>query len=315
MEQASPLTFLADIGVCFVGIFFFFSGYGLLKSLNTKPDYLHHFLRKRLPVILVPFYITIVVFLIVSKMLGASYETTEFISYLTGWKLINSHMWYIVEIFLLYIIFFVIFRLIKNRGVALTMMSILVVLLTVGSLLLGHGDYWFQGEWWFNTSFLFVIGMLIAQFEAPLIGFVKKCYLPLLAVVAVSVIALYHATSYMLTNYSYWSESPYSMGYADKFRCLSVQLPFVICFVLLILIVTMKIQFKNRILDFLGSISLELYMIHNLFLILFSAYGCFPIASPFLYTIASLGCAIVSAFLLHLLDQWLIGRIGLIAKA
>lgn len=160
MEQASPLTFLADIGVCFVGIFFFFSGYGLLKSLNTKPDYLHHFLRKRLPVILVPFYITIVVFLIVSKMLGASYETTEFISYLTGWKLINSHMWYIVEIFLLYIIFFVIFRLIKNRGVALTMMSILVVLLTVGSLLLGHGDYWFQGEWWFNTSFLFVIGML-----------------------------------------------------------------------------------------------------------------------------------------------------------
>ena len=54
---AQPLTFLAEWGVLFVGVFFFFSGYGLYTSLKMKPDYLKGFIKKRFVTILVPFYL------------------------------------------------------------------------------------------------------------------------------------------------------------------------------------------------------------------------------------------------------------------
>ena len=47
-EDPGILLFMVDIGVCFVGMFFFFSGYGLYSSLRDKPDYLKVFLRGRL---------------------------------------------------------------------------------------------------------------------------------------------------------------------------------------------------------------------------------------------------------------------------
>lgn len=56
-DKTGALGSFALIGFLFVGIFFFFSGYGLFKSYKTKPDYLKGFLRKRLPVVLVPLYI------------------------------------------------------------------------------------------------------------------------------------------------------------------------------------------------------------------------------------------------------------------
>lgn len=299
-DESGPLAILEEVGVCFVGIFFFFSGYGLLQSLNKKEDYLKGFFRKRLPVILIPFYLVIVIFLAFYFFVGDDLGgATEWISYLLGWKLINSHMWYIVEIFILYIVFFLLFRFISKRGVALALMGIFVAALTIGSLLLGHGEYWFQGEWWFNTSFLFFIGMLIAQYEEPFKAFVKKCYIPLLIVIAAGTVILQRATAYMLENYSYWSETETSQAYGDKIRCLAVQLPFVIFFVLFVLLVTMKLQFKNKVMDFLGTISLELYLIHNLFLELFIRPDLVSIENSVLYTLAVLSCSILAAFVLH----------------
>ena len=88
-DESGPLAILEEVGVCFVGIFFFFSGYGLLQSLNKKEDYLKGFFRKRLPVILIPFYLVIVIFLAFYFFVGDDLGgATEWISYLLGWKLI-----------------------------------------------------------------------------------------------------------------------------------------------------------------------------------------------------------------------------------
>lgn len=306
-ENAGPLHWLENVGVCFVGIFFFFSGYGLLKSLLNKEDYLKGFFRKRMPVILIPFYVIIFIFLAFSLSIGDVYTPGELIGIITGWLLLNTHMWYIVEIAIFYIAFYFIFRFIKKRSTALAVMTVFVVLVTVGSLLLGHGDYWFQGEWWFNTSLLFVIGMFIAQYETQIVAFIKRFYAAALVLFAAATALFFSATMYMLENYSYWSETETSLAYGDKFRCLSVQLPFVICFVFLLLIITMKVQFKNPILSFLGNISLELYLIHNLFLILFSWIPGFVIEDRVLFTFAVLCCSITAATILHFLDGKLIG--------
>lgn len=56
-QGAGALSIFALIGFLFVGVFFFFSGYGLFKSYKNKPNYLNGFLRKRIPVVLVPLYV------------------------------------------------------------------------------------------------------------------------------------------------------------------------------------------------------------------------------------------------------------------
>lgn len=306
-EAAGPMMFLEDIGVCFVGMFFFFSGYGLYKSFQEKPDYLRGFLGKRLPSIVIPFYVCTWIFVIEELALKTSFSTGELIAYITGWFLINSHMWYLIEIAVLYIAFFLIFRFIKKDSTALLVMGIFVALMTVGSLLLGHGPFWFQGEWWFNTSMLFVVGMVICRFEKPVAAFVKGHYPLMLIGMGILTSALGFLTKFMLDNVSYWSEYAYSdgrMAYGDKFLCLSVQLPFVICFVLFMLTLTMKVQFKNKVMDFLGKISLELYLIHNLFLQLFASNV--KINNSVCYVVIVLVCSIMAATIIHLLNQALI---------
>lgn len=304
--QAGALHCLENIGVGFVGIFFLFSGYGLFKSKMNKENYLKGFLKKRMPTILIPFYVMTLIFFGYSLIMGAKYEGKELFYSLTGWTLLNSHAWYIVEIALFYLVFFLLFRFIKKDGIALAIMTVFVAGVTVGSLLLGHGEYWFQGEWWFNTSLVFVLGMLFAKFEKPLVAFLKKFYYLVLAIAVVLEVVLYKATMHALETYSYWSETDFLPAYGDKFRCLSVQLPMVIVFVLIVLLVSMKIKFKNKVMDFLGKISLEIYLIHNLFIGMIQVDGIIPLQSPFFFALFVVVAAIASAAIIHFVDQLLL---------
>ena len=55
-QTIKQIGIFKDAGYFMVAIFFLCSGYGLMKNLETKPDYLDGFLKKRLPVIVIPFY-------------------------------------------------------------------------------------------------------------------------------------------------------------------------------------------------------------------------------------------------------------------
>lgn len=308
VEKAVGILFLHDIGVLFVGFFFFYSGYGLYKSLRDKPDYLKGYFKKRYGKILVPFYLVILIFFITALVDKTAPKGSEMIAFLFGWKLLNTHMWYIVEIAVLYLLFFAVFRFIKNQKLAIGIFALLVAGMTCGSLLLGHGDYWFQGEWWYNTTFTFVIGILFAYKEEKLVPIMKKAYVVLLVALAVLTIGLGVLTDYCLKTYSYWSEywvgGP---GYADKFRCLGAQLPMVIVFVLMFVMLTMKVKFSNGIMDFLGKISLELYLIHNLFLQKFLSLELLA-KNSLLYIVAVVAASVISAWLLHELIELVTGK-------
>ena len=69
-ENAGIFIFLENFGICLVSVFFFFSGYGLIRSLKQKPDYLQSFLKKRLPGVVIPFYVCIFIFYIVGLLTG-----------------------------------------------------------------------------------------------------------------------------------------------------------------------------------------------------------------------------------------------------
>lgn len=285
-----------NIGVLFVGVFFFFSGYGLLKSLHIKEDYLKTFFRKRFPTILVPFYVCNIIFVAAAIAVGYKVSAIQLLAFLSGFILLNTTMWYVVEIAIFYAAFYIIFRFIKKEALALSVMGIFIIAFIVLSVFMDHGIYWLQGEWWFNASFLFFIGMIFAEFEENLVGFAKKRYSIILSVALAATVIFIYLALYMLNKFSY-----YGTPFYVRFQILAYQLTMIIFFVISLLLITIKLQFKNFLLKFLGKIALELYLIHYLFLI--SLKG---MKSDFLYIILVYVFAILLASVLHKLDQKII---------
>ncbi len=299
-QDAGALSVFVDAGVLFVGIFFFFSGYSHYKRLKTKDGYLKGFFKKRLPAILVPFFVISLVFMGTEALLGERFGAVDVLLNLSGIIPINSHMWYIIEILLFYVAFGLIFRFIKKDWPAISVMGVFVAAVTVISLLLGHGAFWFQGEWWYNTSFLFVIGILVAKLEKHIAPTVKRFY-PLFLLLALGgFVGFAIGDSYALGNWSYYA------GTKEAFLTLSMQLPMVIFFVLSVLLIMMKVKFSNPILKFLGSIALEIYLIHNLFIMYLRSGMTVNITSNSMYVLCVLLLAVGSAAIISGFDKYIV---------
>ena len=307
------LNIMCDMGVFFVGVFFFCSGYGVYTSLKTKPDYLKGFLSKRLSTILVPFYTGNTIFVLTAMLFGEKFTKTELISALTGWVLLNTQLWFIVEIFILYIVFYLLFRFLKNEKTAYLSIGVFIIAFMAVSLFLGHdfqtksGGAWLKGEWWYNGILVFFIGMTFSRYYDTLIANIKKVYWVWLSAGLIGSGVFYALTLYMLRTKGYWAEWDGHPGYLEKIQTLSCQLPMIIFMVMTFFLVTMKFQFKNNLLSFLGKIAIELYIIHNLFIIYLRDQ--IKIKDDFIYIISVYVLSISLSVLLHAFDQRVIALI------
>ena len=225
---------------------------------------------------------------------------------LTGKQLINPHAWYIVAVVIFYIAFYFIFKYIKNEKTAFVSMTIFFVCYIILSIILRHGPWWLQGEWWYNTCYLFYIGMLIARFEKGLIAIVKKYYAVILPVAIAAFVVMYKISNYTIGKFSYYAQTETASGYPESLICFFTQLPAVILFVAVVFILCMKITFSNIILRFLSKISLELYLIHYLFLLLYKSDIIINITNDLLYVTLVVISSVVAAFLLNLVHRPLI---------
>jgi len=300
VTDSGLISFLEDFGVCFVGAFFFFSGFGLYESFKNKKNYLKGFLLKRLPSILIPFLTVTAVFVLDTTAQNVAITPKQLLLWFSGINLINPHMWYIVEIVILYVLFFLLFRFIKNQKICIALLFIAVGLMITYSLLLCHGDGLFMGEWWYNTTLLFPIGILFSYQKDNVTYLLKYRYKIILPITIVGFYVFYKLTKYVLINFSYWSETATDKGYDDKLLCLSMQYPMVIFFVLLMLLIGLKFKIGNWVLKFLGDISLELYLIHYLFFSIFSS-----IKGTGAFFTSVLVSSILAAAVLHLLHQYI----------
>lgn len=265
-----PITHMNWMGVLFTAIFFFFSGYGLLKSYRTKPDYLETFLEKRLPVVLIPFLVSnIIYFFGVGLYAGRIIRVTDAVTSLIGFTLLNTNTWFLVEIMLFYMAFYVIYKHIKKPGVAFGLMTGFVFFTIVISLLLGHDNselngHWFMGEWWYNSTITFVFGMLVARHEDIMLKFAKKHYVWLLPVVVLAFVGMYIFSENVVQTIGYYQEWEGYPGYKEKAITALVQSVAGILFVAMLPLICMKVRFYNIIMAYVGKISLALYIIHDL---------------------------------------------------
>ena len=299
MENEFPI--IKQIGVLLVGFFFLFSGYGLIVSYEEKENYMKTFVIRRICTVLLPYFICNYIYMTATLLAGNEFTMKQLILAFFGLILLNDHMWFAVEIMILYMVFFLIFRFVSKEKYKIIFMGLFIILLIVFSFLLGH-EYtitqmtWFHGEWWYNTTFLFFLGMLFAKHRKKCLAFAKKHYTPLLLIFTGLFLILWKGTEYMLANYGYWTETPFSKGYTDKLVTLAVQLPMVITFEIWLLLILLKVRVHNRLLAFLGKISLELILLQNVFLLCFedTFYADFG-----LYVILSTACTLALAIIIN----------------
>lgn len=266
------------VGFLMVGVFFFCSGYGLYTSVKSKTDYLKNFLGSHIrPVILI--------FLIANSVF-----------YLVG-NVFSGYNWYIYALLYLYVAFWISFRFIKKDGTAIAAIIGFVALYIAGC------EFFAAGTWCYNSIIAFPVGMLVAKNNDRTADFLKKKYLlKLCALFALTVAALVSAEVLNARTGAAEAEDTYNLMRYASVILWSVSAT---SFSLFLFAGSMKIQIKGRVWSFLGSITLELYMIHVVFVEMFGYCFSSPengsvcyIGSVILYVPVVLVLSIASAYAL-----------------
>ena len=286
------LDIFVPIGYLFVGIFFFYSGFGLLKSYKTKENYLKGFLPKRLSPLFVASIIISFIFLVARCWM----RDNVFLPTLTIGEpnQINPNGWFPLTIGFFYIVFYLSYRFCKNKKTALW------VTCTIVLAYICYCDFLLFGTWWYNSVPAFCTGLIFAEYEEEFITKLKKHYiLNIIILVILNVISIYFSVQ---TGHK-----------VNRFVTLIAQMISSVTFVLLLLVLGMKIQIGNKLLSFLGSMTLELYLIHGLFVHLFGycfiserVSSLYYIENVSLYVFVVIILSIPSAFLIKLIDNYII---------
>ena len=269
------------IGYPMVGIFFFFSGFGIMTNFLNKKDYLKGFLKKRLITVLIPFYLINTLYgilfyktrnqyffqntpLCVGKNnKNLKYILTTFLGYTPAYQ----NGWYCISISLLYIVFYITFRLIKNHWI-----NIFIIFIYISWTILygknNKGFGWFKGPHWHKSTFSFLYGILIAKYEKQVITFLKQFYIIALPISTFTFLFICHyekteKLSLWITNQKFYFGKTEIRKYIIEHIISHL---FCISSINLIHILSMKIFFNNSILEHLGNISYEIYLYHTFFI-------------------------------------------------
>ena len=246
-----------NIGYLMVGIFFFASGFGLYKSAKSKADYFKHFFAKRFLPLIYFYAITNVLTLILLKKL-------------------SPYTWFVYAIAVAYIGFFLAFRFIKNDHIAVICTALVSLgYVYVVDFVIGYETYWF------NSSLVFVSGIVFAMYEKKIMAFTKKCYWIILILLTAGVIFSFVQAIKMDEILSSSFES-----YNDpalKLKTALVQTLAALICVLWVIAINLKVEFRNGLLNKMGNITLGFYLIHPFFCDLFCWDTLFPKYKDYLY--------------------------------
>ena len=268
------LNVFSDTGFLFVGVFFFWSGYGLFKSFKSKQKYLSGFISKRVVPVLVPYVIVCFLFtleriFVFKEKMPLWFKITNF----TGITIGYYFGWYIQAIVVFYLVFYFAFKYSLYFFDAILYVFVCVLLWVVAGLIIDHNDYFMRGQWWYNSTMLFPFGVLFAKNESKIIEFLKKRFIILVPSSIILFFLSFFFSRFMESIGGYYGEMmgfPFSKKILYRVLTLTPQLLAAVMFTLILLLICMKAKFHNKVLDFLGSHTLEIYLTHAFFLEFFA---------------------------------------------
>lgn len=269
-----------------VDAFLFFSGFGLYFSL-----------RKSSHSGLLSFYKRRFARIIPAAVVAGS---TLYACGMSGWLgLLGLNLWYIRTALVFYLLAPFIFRFMVNRNatwvlVFCTLLGVIGVLITVP--ILTHSGFVWQStvSWTLARLPVFALGMYIARMNFSVRKLLHPAYI-LFAVLCLLAALYFHRERELQQSFS---------TYLHLLPYIPVAFAMPLCIVLLSYIIPVK---SGRVLAFIGSHTLELYLVHEA---IFRKVSVLPYAASLKFLI-SYGLAVIAALALHRVSMMLskIGRV------
>ena len=267
------------MGRYIVALFFFLSGYGLYFQYSNNATYMENFLKKRLVRIFIPFFVFIVIYVIYRATLGEVINVNFFLSFWKDHSNIIYNGWFINSIIVLYVIFYVSF-VGKDSKVAEYKLVFLTLVYIFWKAYQDHGD------WEYVSIMAFLLGVFWMKNRISIDKFIEKNYFIFLV-----------SFSILMYVFRHYEDIMRNIGITNKYVYYGIvgnlcTMVFVVYFLLL----TNKLNFSNKYLDFLGNISFEIYMIHGLVMHYLGKFFVSSGVNDVLYTIVVLFISIVFAY-------------------
>ena len=309
------LDFFVPIGYMLVGLFLFCSGLGLYRSLKSKPDYLKGFFRRRILPIIIAYYLSEFIYTGIRLLMGEKMNLTTILWYLSGLHMANFNAWYVVVIPFFYLVFWAAFRFCKREGTAIAWVFLFTLAYTAAGAMIDHqDDWWMRGEWWYNSIILFPLGLLFGKFEKQVTGFFKKGYWFWLLFFFAGIFLVFRQSEWLVNGpWGYYGEWGDRLKVQHRLMSAGIQWVSAFFFVVFCFLLMMKVQLGNRVLAWLGGMTLEFYLMHGVFVELFG-YNFLDISKSIvyikkvpLYVVVVLACSVPASLLFRLILRQLTG--------
>lgn len=254
------------LGQLMVTSFLFYSGYGVFRQLEARAGYARKILTNRMPKVWLHYAFAVVLYVAVQLLRGNTYSPVQYILAFVGWQGIGNSDWYIFTILALYLITWFSFTLLDNNPKAAVTMTF--VCTAVYMLLMAKH----KADYWYNTALCYPFGMLVGLQEEKTRKFLLnngKYFLSLAGMLALLLVLKQYQ------KVSFWYYNLYAL-----------------VFISLVVLVTMKVQFRSPALEFFGRHLFWIYMLHRIPLMLLKG-SWFAVSYP--YGMAAIALAVTVA--------------------
>ncbi len=289
------------IGIIIVAIFFFYSGYGLMSSYLKKENYLKKFFSKRIMKVLIPYIIAVIITFL--TYLLTKYKLTPmeiFNSFFDGEPVVRFS-WYVLVIFYFYVIFYITAKILKEK-------SKINIAIFIGTILycLFATNYLSLNNWWVNSCFSFFIGVYWASYKDKYIKKLKNNKKVIICSIIIALLsAILVGIQFLTSGYS-MSQIKEFKGFVDYIMKSPISIIFmnIICISLMMILfrILKKVNLNDRLFNFLGNISFEIYLYHGIVMYLLRNQYCY-LKWDFIYAILVIVFSIILAKLMNIVNQ------------
>ena len=165
---------LSFLGQLVVVMFFFYSGFGIMKQFEKRGDgYVKSFPKNRILKLLVHFDLAVLFFLIVQTLIGARFPLSHYFYCWIGWQTVGNSNWFVFDMLVLYLIMYAALSAIVRLSVSKPFALAILCLLSLSVWLFLH--FMKSGEtWWYNSLIAFPLGAIYSQIHAQTDAFHEK---------------------------------------------------------------------------------------------------------------------------------------------
>ena len=259
-----------DTGFLAVAMFFFYSGFGLMrKGIRQREG----FFRKRIVQLLIPYIVTMAIYWVLYSLLGGVKSLPSLFSEHFHNESGISFLWY-VFVYLTWILFLgVSLKFInKDRQILYSACVFALGFVTFGVFVIPNLF------WVYDTVIMIPLGCAWEYYEDRIIGLIHRHYRTVLSVSLVL---------FFISFLGHWHP-------LLRVPCYMISSA---AFMVFVNTASMKRKPQGKALSFLGSISYEIYLLHGIPV----TFGKAFIANEALWTLSVLMIAVISACLMHLL--------------